>query len=171
MCGGESTLYPWYCALTSFVRLTDLTLHFNQSLPLWSQSTALCFTFTYPCPNFKCLWFHPWFLCACLKKENVFVFFPEIYSSYIFVLNNISLFFPFMRADILGFSNFSWVWFLFPLNDSQFQSLFYLDHLPVSSAHSYTGLHHFLSIITFCYNYQCAYLDSISWGKTKHFRH
>lgn len=106
-----------------------------------------------------------------LKKENVFVFFPEIYSSYIFVLNNIFLFFPFMRADILGFSNFSWVWFLFPLNDGQFQSLFYLDHLPVSSAHSYTGLHHFLSIITFCYNYQCAYLDSISWGKTKHFRH
>lgn len=132
------------------------------SLSFWSQITALYCIFTHLCPNFRCLWLYP-LLCVCLflKQRKCFFFHTQIYRAYIFVFDNIS---PFLiKADTLDLPNF-WVWLLFPLNNCQFQCLFYLEYLSISCKHiivsDYT-IFSPLSLLTD--NGQSTYLDCILW--------
>lgn len=100
-------------------------------------------------------------VCACFwNKENVF-FHPQIYRAYIFVFDNISPFF--IKADTLDLPNF-WVWLLFPLNNYQFQCLFYLEYLSISCKHTIVSDYTIFSPLSLLTdNDQSTYLDCILW--------
>lgn len=139
------------------------------SLPLRSQITVpCCILALHPCPNCKRSWplIYLYVLVFKIKKKKTFKSIDLIFLCWITFLSSI-------RTDILGIPHFSWVWFLFPLSNWQFQ-FFYLEYLSISCKYySCIRLYHFLLIISF---WLWQWPECIIWTafhgrkhKTKHF--